>query len=457
MNRLREDAYLRITYADETPYGSGLSGLFDALLQRSCAALEKVVAVKGLAGLEAEAEIWMPKVMAPKALGSFYERPDTLREACVHPPAEQVVPVALDVAVPGTTAARLPVLPDLAAWLGAWQRDATRPRCPQAAALWDRLDAMGAFEPSLPPAQPLRDGVTFIGHATVAVQRAGVQVLFDPFLLRPAADDPAHARPHTPCDLRPDAVFITHSHPDHYDLSTLLRFDHDTTIVVPEVERESLLSTDMAYRLRELGFTDVRSLRWHDGLDVGPIRVTALPFYGEQPTDGEMLHPEARNAGNTYVAEVAGTRIGLIADAGTDAAGRTTEMAAAARDALGPIDVLFGGYRAWHVQPIRYLFSSVARYLLFVPPQARTRWQKIMNDADDLVDTAEAWGARQVVPYANGGTPWFARIGLGPREDGSDDPRVDPPASAVEQAFERREGIAANLLPMAAGDDLGVA
>jgi L-ascorbate metabolism protein UlaG (beta-lactamase superfamily) len=254
-------------------------------------------------------------------------------------------------------------------------------------------------------------------------------------------------------------VFITHSHPDHYDLSTLLRLGRDVTIVVPEVERESLLAIDMAYRLRELGFTNVRSLRWHDAVDIGAIRVTALPFYGEQPTDGAMLHPEARNAGNTYVAEAAGTRIGLIADAGCDGAGSTITMAAAARDALGPLDVLFGGYRAWKVQPIRYLFSSVARYLLFVPPPARTQWQQIMNDADDLVQTAEAWGARAVVPYANGGTPWFERIGLGPREDEScpDDPRVDPPFAAVERAFAARPDATASLVPLPAGGLLEVA
>jgi len=59
-------------------------------------------------------------------------------------------------------------------------------------------------------------------------------------------------------------VFITHCHPDHYDLGTLLRFGHDVPIWVPEVARESILSIDMRARLEQLGFTRVRTLRWGD-------------------------------------------------------------------------------------------------------------------------------------------------------------------------------------------------
>jgi hypothetical protein len=38
-----------------------------------------------------------------------------------------------------------------------------------------------------------------------------------------------------------------------------------------------------------------------------------------------------------------------------------------------------------------------------------------MNDVDEAIDTAEAWHARCLVPYADGGAPWFSDIGLGPR------------------------------------------
>lgn len=442
--RLREDVELGVVYQDRTPFGSGFSGMSDALLQRTCAPLQKVIAAEGWEGVEARSGAWLEKIMGPRALGALYERPDALREDCVYPPAERVVPVGLRVTVPFGERARTAVMPldgslrgSLAGWLGDWQATATRPRDAAAAALFDRLAELQAFDPVQAPRQPLSDGVTFIGHATVAVQAQGTQLLFDPYLIPPSAADPAGIRPHTACDLRPAAMFVTHSHADHFDLATLLRFPADTPIYVPYVPRESLLATDMALRLRELGFRAVTALPWHSEVTVGPFRVRALPFYGEQPTDGAMLHPEARNAGNTYLVEGLGRRVALVADAGADESGSTIEMAAHLRRTEGPLDVLFGGFRAWRLQPIRYIGTSIARYLLFVPPDQRTQVQQIMNDAVDFVATGKAWGAQTIVPYANGGTPWFARIGLGPRGDAEDpdDVNVDPPVELVEQAL----------------------
>lgn len=446
--RLREDVGLALVYDDQTPFGSGVTGLCDALLRRTCAVLEPVVAREGPQVLQARAAEWMARIMGPRALGRLYAGPERLREECLYPPAASVRAVALDVSVPGAGAPRAVRMRlgdgergELAAWLGEWQRGAVRPRATAAAGLWDRLQDAGAFERPQPPRQPLADGVTLVGHATVAVRSGGTQLVFDPFLLPPCADDPPSWRPHTPCDLEPSAIFVTHSHPDHFDVATLLRLGRDVPIYVPEVPRESLLSIDMALRLRELGFTAVRTLRWGSEVRIGPFRVHALPFFGEQPTDGRMLHPEARNLGNTYVVEGAGQRLALVADAGRDEAGDTIAMAASARAQHGPVDAVFGGYRAWRIQPIRYLFSSVARYLLFVPPDQRTRWQQIMNDADDLVATGAAWGARAVVPYANGGAPWFARIELGPHgtPERPDDPCVDPSLEEVERAVARSD------------------
>jgi hypothetical protein len=64
--------------------------------------------------------------------------------------------------------------------------------------------------------------------------------------------------------------------------------------------------------------------------------------------------------------------------------------------------------------PAQLLFSSVARFLLFVPPALWSVRQQIMTTADEAIDIAERWGARYLVPYADGGAPWFWQIGLGP-------------------------------------------
>ncbi len=443
--RLRDDVGLQVRYVDRTRFGSAVTGLVDRLITRTCAPLVEFARREGPDALTREPARHADAVLAPRALGALYSAPDVLREDCLYPAADRVVPTALSVhgLGPASQDARQFALPDgaageLADVIAALDRGVARPTAGLGAALWDGLRDVGALtdEPDTCP-EGLVDGFTFLGHATVAAQHAGARLVVDPFAVAPLPGDPPDARP-LPCRaLRPDVVLITHSHPDHFDLHALLRFGPDTTIVVPEVARESLLSIDMALRLRELGFRRVVPLAWGDERRFGPFRVVALPFFGEQPTAGAFLHPEARNRGNTYVIEVGDRRVACIADAGADAAGATVDLARAAATRHGELDALFGGYRAWRLHPIAYLGTSVARYLLQVP---RDQWavrQQIMHDADDLLATAEAWGAARVVPYANGGAPWFARIGLGPHGD-SDDPNFDPDLRTVLDAAARR-------------------
>jgi hypothetical protein len=207
----------------------------------------------------------------------------------------------------------------------------------------------------------------------------------------------------------------------------------------------------MEARLRELGFTRVRAVAWDDEVKVGSSRMLVLPFHGEQPSNDEVFHPDVRNVGNLYVVEWRGRRAALTVDAGSDVAGDTKRVARRAAASFGEVDVVFGGYRAWATYPIRFLFSSVSRYLLFVP---RDQWmvrQKIMNDADDLLDVAERWGARAVVPYADGGAPWHWELGLGPRLDGAQgedgDVHFDPTPSHVAEVAARRSSAKEGPVP----------
>jgi hypothetical protein len=222
------------------------------------------------------------------------------------------------------------------------------------------------------------------------------------------------------------------------------------------VERETVLSIDIAARLEELGFRNVHRLGWFDEASAGNLRVIALPFYGEQPTTGEVLSPEVRMLGNTYVVEVAGRRVALTVDSGRDGRGDVHALAREAAELYGPIDVLFGGYRGFGLYPIQYVFSSVASYLTFVPESSWTARQRIMCDAHDLLDVAELWQARLVVPYASGGAPWHWMRGLGPRLDGSarTADAMDPTPDYVQEAAARRsasptDGYVASPVPLA--------
>jgi L-ascorbate metabolism protein UlaG (beta-lactamase superfamily) len=442
---VRSDVALKLHYADETPYGSGVSGLLDLVLQRSCRSLLRAVAREGFTAVQDDCRAWNRRILSPTGLGGLYESADCLREACVYPPRELVRPVALYAGLRGKLqridlgSEASSLAPRIAAWSAGERHHAHSP-------LFDALREVGAFGRADEEVEPILDGVTYLGHAALAIQAQGTRILFDPFL--PPA---AFGRSLLERAARPDAVFITHSHPDHFDPIGLARLAAGAEIFVPAVDRESALATDMAFRLKELGFSRVTAISPGAAVAVGPLRVHALPFYGEQPSDGAVLHPSARNEGNTYLCEGLGRRVAIIADAGRDASGSTLEVARAARAAHGDVDMLFGGYRAWRMRPVRLLCSSVARYFLFVPPAERERWHKIMNDADDLVATGVAWGARHIVPYANGGTADYARIGLGPPLTGGGDVDVDPDVHEVVAAAAAR-GEVARVKPMQAGD-----
>ena len=62
--------------------------------------------------------------------------------------------------------------------------------------------------------------------------------------------------------------------------------------------------------------------------------------------------------------------------------------------------------------------------------------KSIMNNVDEAVDTAEAWHARHLVPYADGGAPWFSRIGLGPKF-GPNSTRAKPNGADLTRCLEK--------------------
>jgi hypothetical protein len=258
--------------------------------------------------------------------------------------------------------------------------------------------------------------VVYAGHNTVAIRTKKAQVVVDPWLFPHSSRYPADYQPITRQELgEVDCVAITHSHPDHFHPGTLMQFHRDTHIVVPRVPRESILSLHMADRLRELGFRRITELDWWSSVTVGDIVVSAAPFYGEQPTVQDQLHAEVRNQGNCYVIRTPHVSCALVADCGRDRDGSVANVALEAWRRWGAVDIVFSGFRGWNLYPIQYFESSVRQYMLFVPPSLYGVRQSIMSGVDEAVDTAEAWHAQYLVPYADGGAPWFSDIGLGPK------------------------------------------
>jgi L-ascorbate metabolism protein UlaG (beta-lactamase superfamily) len=304
--------------------------------------------------------------------------------------------------------------------------------------------------------------VTFVGHNTVLIRSPEASVIIDPFFRAAGEQYPSSYQPLTIHDLgKIDAVLITHSHPDHFDPASLLQFSTTTRIIVPDVSRETILAVDMASRLSELGFTNCKSLAWDQSLRILDLEVHALPFYGEQPTNIAVLHPEIRNYGNTYVVRTPRYSAAFVADSGRDAAGDVKDLGKEWRRRFGSIDVLFAGYRGWETYPVQLLFSSVSRYILFVPSHLWNTNLQLMNNIDDSIDLAEYWGARYLVPYGDGGAPWYWQIGLGPKLDDQEyeDSAFDPfPERVIERANLRKQNGNANgpeIVLLRPGESIG--
>ena len=287
------------------------------------------------------------------------------------------------------------------------------------------------------PTSVMAAGFTFIGHNTTLVRSQTTRVLVDPYF-RPASmlDLPSY-QPMQPRDIgHVDAVLITHSHGDHFHLGSLLQVPRDTPVFVPPVERETLFSTDCVRRLQQLGFTRVEALPWWASRKVGDLEVTALPFYGEQPTSGEGVYPGLFNIGSTWSIRGPSVSCAFFADAGHDVRGSMKTVC----KKVAPIDVLFCGVRGFRVKPIFFSYTTLDAYLVNVPFDALGQAQQLMADAPEALEYGRLARAKFVVPCADGGAPWYWREGMGPKYPGY-------PGTPVEGASTHDENADADPFP----------
>jgi L-ascorbate metabolism protein UlaG (beta-lactamase superfamily) len=210
-----------------------------------------------------------------------------------------------------------------------------------------------------------------------------------------------------------DAIVISHSHNDHWNLGTLLGFPRDLPIIVPAVPRGSIVCPDFKAQLEQLGFTSVIVRQWFDPpVEIGDIKVHVLPFYGEQPLlDEAPRDPVLYSWGNTYAIETADYTSWFLIDTGADRRGSMIDVARAVVERLGPIDLVMGNLGVFRPSSPRYITAGGHYWLALTADQLR-RFASMRDHALTLGPAGIAHVCRTVraarfLPYAN----WWGPLG----------------------------------------------
>lgn len=157
--------------------------------------------------------------------------------------------------------------------------------------------------------------VTNVGHATVLLQTAGLNILTDP-IWSERASPLAFAGPRRVAapgvrfeDLPPiDLVLVSHNHYDHMDLPTLQRLHEAFAPLVLTPLGNDAIIRDAVPGMR------VQTLDWGQSLDIAPgVRVTAEPM---QHWSARGLFDRMEALWAAFVIEAPGGPVYFLADAG---------------------------------------------------------------------------------------------------------------------------------------------
>lgn len=266
------------------------------------------------------------------------------------------------------------------------------------AAAFDRLTTDVA--PAPPPPSPAVDRpaatrVRYFGHACIVVEGPRSTICVDPFLTSVPGPDRL-----TYQDLpdRIDVCLVTHGHPDHLHLESLLRLRHRIgTLVVPRSLPGALQDPSIARALRHIGFRDVVEVGPYERVGTADGEVLVCPFFGE--------HCDLAIASKaTYVVVTPDVRV----FAGTDASGVEPALYADIREWVGhDVDVALVGMEC-EGAPLTWLYGP----LFTRPVDRRLSLSRRLSgaDADRATEIVHRLGARRAHVYAMGREPWLQHV-----------------------------------------------
>jgi L-ascorbate metabolism protein UlaG (beta-lactamase superfamily) len=268
------------------------------------------------------------------------------------------------------------------------------------------LQALVSDQATRPPEEWAGSGIRirYIGHACVLVEYNGISILTDPWIGIPPADGGMERFSY--CDLpeRIDYALITHAHPDHFCLETLLRLRNRIDCLVTP-RSSGMLYGDISLKLlaRKIGFKKVYDLDTFESLSFPNGEIIAIPFLGEQ---ADLAHGKA-----AYVVR-AGTQLMMF---GADSNCLDKRIYSNVRRVLGPIQTVFIGMECVGA-PLSWMYGPLmASKLDNNLDQSR---RLVGCNAARAMEICQALETNRVYVYAMGLEPWLEYLlGLAVSDD----------------------------------------
>jgi L-ascorbate metabolism protein UlaG (beta-lactamase superfamily) len=233
----------------------------------------------------------------------------------------------------------------------------------------------------------VRPRSSFVGHTSILLQSKQTAVLCDP-LIRVELGAPPRVFDVMAMDL--GAICLTHSHWDHCDVMSLLRFDKQIPIVIPRVHRPSAFNPPIVPMLRMLGFANIVELDPWETTTIGDVEMVAVPFHGEQD------EPDAEIDHYTYVLRTDGLSLYGGVDAYRDTYGEMLPVLERVKKDYAP-DLAF-----LPISQMVYAWKDggVNGFCRYVDTGLLERSFQYTAGPDQAADWVKTLGVRTVSPYA---------------------------------------------------------